>query len=170
MSISKSADPVLHTPRLTLRRAQQDDLAALFGIYGNADAMAYWATLPHADMGVTQTHLDRMMTQDPVTFFIVTRDGAVIGCAGLYRANEVGYILHPDHWNKGYVTEAMQAIIPYLFATLDVDNLMGEIDPRNTASANTLEKLGFRPTHTAQNTWCIGGVWTDSAYFTLTRP
>ena len=170
MSISKSADPILRTPRLTLRRARPDELDDLFAIMSDPDAMRYWSTLPHADKGVTRDRLSGMMAQDPLGYFMLDRDGTVIGTAGLFDRNEIGFILHPAHWRRGYVTEAMRAIIPYLFATFPVDSLMADIDPRNDGSAATLRKLGFFETHRAARTYFIGGVWSDSAYFSLPRP
>ena len=169
-STSKSADPILRTPRLTLRRARQTDLDDLFAVFSDPRAMQYWSTLPHADRSVTQSRLDRMMAHDPLGYFIIDRDGQAIGCAGLYDTDEVGFILHPDHWRKGLVTEAMQAIIPHLFETHATDRLIADIDPRNAGSAATLHKLGFRETHRAARTYFIGGVWSDSAYFALPRP
>ena len=168
-STSKSADPVLRTLRLNLRRAQQRDLDDLFAIYSDARAMQFWSTLPHDSAAVTQGNLDSMIAQSPLTYFVLDLDGRAIGCAGLHRGDEIGFILHPDHWQHGYMTEAMQAIIPFLFATTDIMQLTADIDPRNTASAATLRKLGFTETHRVARTYCIGGVWSDSAYFAHPR-
>ncbi|WP_253279595.1 GNAT family N-acetyltransferase [Loktanella sp. 3ANDIMAR09] len=167
---SKTADPVLVTARLVLRRPASGDLDDLFAIYSDPCAMRYWSTLPHDSPAVTSRSLDGMMAQSPLTYFALDLNGRVIGCAGLYRDQEVGFILHPDHWRQGYVTEAMNAIIPYLFATTQVPHLMADIDPRNIASAAALTGLGFTETHRATRTYCIGGVWSDSAYYRLHRP
>ena len=101
---------------------------------------------------------------------VITLNGAVIGKAGGYRLPEVGFILHPDHWGRGYVTEAMQALIPELFACSDVPALTADVDPLNPASLKVLEKLGFVETHRAERTFNLGGVWVDSVYLALPRP
>lgn len=131
--------------------------------------MRFWSTLPHASPAVTQVNLDGMIAQSPLTYFVLDMNGRAIGCAGLFRGDEIGFILHPDHWQHGYMTEAMQVIIPFLFATTDVVQLTADIDPRNTASAATLRKLGFAETHRAPRTYCIDGIWSDSAYFARRR-
>ncbi|MBS1301657.1 GNAT family N-acetyltransferase [Loktanella sp. SALINAS62] len=161
---------VLVTARLRLRRATQGDLNDLFAIYADPREMRYWSTLPHTDRSVTQQNLNGMLAQDPLTYFVIEYGGRVIGCAGLYRADEIGFLLNPDHWRQGYVSEAMGAIIPYLFDVTDAAALTADIDPRNVASAATLRKLGFVETHRAERTYCIGGVWSDSAYYALPRP
>ena len=132
--------------------------------------MTYWSTLPHTDVTVSQGNLDRMIAQSPLTYFVIDLHGRAIGCAGMHAAPEVGFILHPDHWRNGFVSEAMTAILPYLFATSDLPALLADIDPRNVASRALLGRLGFRHTHDAQNTYCIEGTWSDSAYYASVRP
>jgi ribosomal-protein-alanine N-acetyltransferase len=68
------------------------------------------------------------------------------------------------------VTEAMNAIIPYVFEVTDVKGLTADADPRNDASVNLLKSLGFQETHRAKNTFFINGAWSDSVYFALQRP
>jgi ribosomal-protein-alanine N-acetyltransferase len=97
-------------------------------------------------------------------------DGRLIGNAGNHVDNEVGFILHPDHWRKGIITEAMGAIIPFLWANTDHAELTGDADPLNTASVGLLTSLGFNETHHAAGTFCINGVMSDSVYFALRRP
>jgi RimJ/RimL family protein N-acetyltransferase len=76
--------------------------------------------------------------------------GAVVGRAGLHRPErhdwpgvEVGWTLHPEHWGKGYATEAGRASIDYAFTKLDVDELWSVILPTNTASQAVARRLGL---------------------------
>jgi ribosomal-protein-alanine N-acetyltransferase len=134
--------------------------------------MQYWSTPPHSDQSITKSLLDRCITswRDGPVYFQITLCGIYIGNVGSYRDNEVGYILHPDHWRTGYVFEARQAVIPYLFETTDHQELTAEADPLNIASVGLLHRLGFTKTHAAKNTFCINDVWSDSIYFALPRP
>ena len=162
----------LTTDRLVLREPRADDLDAMYTLYSDPRAMKYWSTAPHADRSVTKALLDRCIAswQDSPTYFQITLDDAYIGSAGNHRDNEVGFILHPDHWRKGYVFEAMQAVIPYLFDTTDHSELTAEADPLNAASVGLIRRLGFTDTHREKNTFCINGIWSDSVYFALPRP
>lgn len=163
---------MLRTDRLVLRAAQSSDLLDLFAIFRDQRAMRYWSTPPHENPERTQENLDRMIASgsERLVYFVIEYLGTAIGTAGMHHENEVGFILHPDHWRQGIVTEAMQAIIPYLFATTDAAQLTADADPRNTASINCLKSLGFYVTSTARNTFCINGEWSDSVYFALPRP
>ena len=170
MSISKTVK-TLKTQRLLLRPAQEDDLPAFYAIMSDPRAMRHWSTLPHESIDVTRDWMRPMFNPPGQGFeWVIALDSAVIGKAGGYRLPEIGFILHPDHWGRGYVAEAMQAIIPELFTMSDVPALIADVDPQNTASLKVLEKLGFVETHRAERTFNIGGVWADSIYLSLPRP
>jgi RimJ/RimL family protein N-acetyltransferase len=76
--------------------------------------------------------------------------GAFVGRAGLHnpeRADwpgvEVGWVLHPDHWGKGYATEAASRAVDYAFGKLKLDALCSVILPENTRSIAVALRLGF---------------------------
>jgi len=76
--------------------------------------------------------------------------GAFVGRAGMHfparddwPGIEIGWALHPDHWGKGYATEAGAAAIEYAFAQHDVDAVYSVILPENTASQAVARRLGF---------------------------
>jgi [ribosomal protein S5]-alanine N-acetyltransferase len=50
------------------------------------------------------------------------------------------------------------------------DQLLADVDPRNTASLRVLQKLGFTVTGTAENTFLLGDEWCHSVYLALPRP
>ncbi len=162
----------LRTDRLLLRTARQNDLMDLYKILSDARAMRYWSTAAHDSPERTQQNLDRLIAsaQIQLTYFVIEKDGRAIGTAGIHKTDEVGFILHPDYWRQGIVTEAMQAIIPYLFEVTDHAQLTADADPRNNASVGLLRSLGFQETHRAEKTFCINGEWSDSVYFALQRP
>ena len=160
------------TERLVLRRARPDDLEAMHAVLSHPIATLYWSTLPHDSLDQTREWLASMIEDEPGVRedFIVERDGRVIGKAGCYRLPEIGYILHPDHWGKGYATEAMTAVTAHIFDRFDLPALRADIDPRNVPSIRLLERLGFTFTHRAERTWLLGEEWCDSVYYELKRP
>lgn len=162
----------LRTERLILRGAQQDDLMDLFAIFSDPRAMRYWSTPAHESPERTQQNLDRLIAtaERQLTYFVIEKDNRAIGTAGMHKTDEVGFLLHPDYWRQGIVSEAMHAIIPYLFEVTDHAQLTADADPRNEASVGILKSLGFQETHRAKKTFCINGEWVDSVYFALQRP
>ena len=163
---------MIFTERLILRGPQAGDLDDMFAIYSDPRAMQYWSTAPHESRAVAQRSLEWRLNDwhSRKTYFQIEMDGRLIGNAGNHVDNEVGFILHPDHWRKGIITEAMGAIILFLWANTNNTALTADADPLNTASVGLLTSLGFTETHCAENTFCINGVWSDSVYLALPRP
>lgn len=159
----------LVTPRLKLRRARAEDLHDLHAVLSHPAAMRYWSTRPHENLEQTRAWLADMMAATGEDF-VVEHEGRVIGKAGCYALPSIGYILHPDAWGRGFASEAVGAAVAHVFRTRDVERLVADVDPRNTASLGLLTKLGFRETHRARRTWLVGDEWCDSVYLALDRP
>ncbi len=76
--------------------------------------------------------------------------GAFVGRAGTHRperqdwpGTEIGWTLHPDHWGKGYATEAGARARDYAFDEMGLDEVFSCILPANTRSASVAQRLGF---------------------------
>lgn len=115
----------------------------------------------------------------------------VIGKAGIWHGDEIGFLLNPAYWGNGFAVEALSAALdvafeldPYgkMVVTPDGGEVKGEdearemrkdvvadVDPRNKASLAVLKKLGFEVYETKEKTFQIGDEWVDSAYLSLTR-
>jgi RimJ/RimL family protein N-acetyltransferase len=162
---------MIRTPRLELRRAQLSDAEALHAIFADPRAMRYWDSQPATDIARTRGFVAALAGSAPPESddFVVLREGAVIGKAGCWRVPEVGLILHPDHWGSGLGTEALGAAVAHAFATLGVDRLTADVDPRNTPMLRLLARLGFVETGRAARTVRVGEEWCDSVYLTLSQ-
>ena len=161
----------LTTERLSLRPMQMSDAGDLFEVFSHPGAMKYWSTLPYTDLAQMQGHIKETLEADPATTveFAVEYKGRAIGKAGFWKIPEIGYILHPDHWRKGFGAEMLQALIAYGFEERGFDHIFADVDPENVASIKLLGRMGFQETGRAQNTIEIGGKWFDSVYFRLER-
>jgi len=65
--------------------------------------------------------------------------------------------------------EALQALLRYAFQTLDLNRLEADIDPRNVASARTLERLGFQKEGHLRERWIVNGEISDTRLYGLLR-
>ena len=109
-------DPI-RTARLVLRRAVPGDLAAFHAIMSDPRAMRYWSRPEHETIEKTQGFV-AFLCGCPANGgddWVLDLGGAAIGKAGAWNPPEVGFLLHPDHWGKGYAFEAMAALIPRAF-------------------------------------------------------
>ena len=55
-----------------------------------------------------------------------------------------GYALLPEYWGLGYMTEALQAGIAFLFETLGAQGVTDYCESTNTGSKRVMEKAGMR--------------------------
>ena len=160
---------VLTTPHLTLRRLTLDDVPAMHALFADAQVMAYWSRLPHTDIAETQDWVAKTIagvSAGEADDFAVIRDGVLIGRIGIWQDNELGLLFARAAWGTGAAREAAQALIARARAR-GVRSLMADIDPRNIRVAKFLQKLGFKKTGEARNTYKLGDIWTDSEYLTL---
>jgi RimJ/RimL family protein N-acetyltransferase len=164
---------ILRTQRLILRRPRSDDVAAMHAILRDPLAMRYWSTLPHTEVAETEAWIAK--TIDAINAgecddFFVEQDGLLIGKAGLWNRNEIGFLFSPAVWGKGYAREALQAVIDRAFRDGRHEEIRAEADPRNERCLRLLTRLGFRETGRAERTFHIGGEWSDSVYLSLAKP
>lgn len=55
---------------------------------------------------------------------------------------EIGWHFHPDHWGKGYATEAAAAVLAYAFKN-GVPKVVAVTNPANTASQRVCTRIGL---------------------------
>lgn len=76
-----------------------------------------------------------------------------LGCCGLRPYDpennifEIGIHLKKKYWGKGFAQEACSVVIEYAFNNLGANALFAGHNPKNSASAQLLKKLGFIYTH-----------------------
>ena len=89
-----------------------------------------------------------------IAFAIERRaDGCTIGSVGTSYYEDMGrvgitYFLGAQYRGHGYMAEAVQAFVRYVFGTYDVELLIATAARRNIASCRTLERAGFELTDT----------------------
>ncbi|MGE5134935.1 MAG: GNAT family N-acetyltransferase, partial [Gemmatimonadota bacterium] len=83
------------------------------------------------------------------------------------RQCEIGFTIAPEYQGRGYATEATRLLAGYLFAERGKHRVSARCDPRNTASAAVLARLGMRlEGHLRESTWAKGE-WTDDLLYAV---
>jgi RimJ/RimL family protein N-acetyltransferase len=170
----------LSTPRLTLRWLTDADVPALFEIHSHPEVMRYWASPPMQSMAEAEQMVARFQQGYQAGTALQLgierkEDQMLLGSCALFsiyhtsRRGEIGYSLGRPHWGQGYMNEALKVFIGYLFDTLNFNRLEADIDPRNTASAKTLERLGFQREGYLRERWIVSDEVSDTALYGLLR-
>jgi RimJ/RimL family protein N-acetyltransferase len=157
---------------LRLRPLTLDDVAAVHAFQSRED-VARWVYWEPRDEDEVRAVLESHIAKPPESGVVlaIEVDGELVGTANLvigeHRQGEIGFILHPDHQGRGYATEAAEAMLELAFETYDLHRVVGRLEPRNTASARVLERLGMRKeAHLLENEW-VKGEWQSEAIYAI---
>jgi RimJ/RimL family protein N-acetyltransferase len=170
----------IRTARLTLRPFVADDLDALYAYQSDPDVVRYlyWEVRSRDEVS---EQLEKRLTQDRLddehdclALAVVPEEvGRVTGEVILrwtsreHRQGEVGFAFGTGFHGRGYATEAAEAMLRLAFRELGLHRVFGRCDPRNTASAKVLERLGMRlEAHLRQNE-IFKGEWGDELYYAI---
>ena len=169
----------LRTDRLVLRPLQETDAEALFTIFSDQKVMRYWSTLPWTSLEPARAMIARDLAQTSKEHLRLgielAQDGHLVGTCTLFSINpmcrraEAGYGLASFAWGLGYMNEALRALLDYGFQQLNLNRIEADIDPRNEASARTLERLGFQKEGYLRERWIVGDEVSDTALYGLLR-
>ncbi len=110
-------------------------------------------------------------------FLIRRADAALIGGItldnirrGPAQAGTLGYWVGADHARKGYMREAIDALVHYGFTALDLSRVEAACLPENAASRGVLEACGFKYEGVAQSYLQIAGRWRNHVLYANLRP
>jgi ribosomal-protein-alanine N-acetyltransferase len=164
--------PVLGTARLRLRPVREGDVDLFFEMLADPETMAYWSgdpleTREEAGAKVAQ-ELEWAKGDASKTWIVETHAGEPVGritlfaFAGLHRRAEVGLMSRRATWGRGFMGEALDAVVDHAFGTLGLRRLEADIDPDNARSLRLFEGRGFRREGVLRQRWLVRGEWRDS--------
>lgn len=173
--------PTINTSRLSLRSMSAEDVDDFYTIYSNLEVMRYWSTPPLANKDAASKLIneirDGFARRELLKWGIaLLTDDTLIGTVTLFhpdfthRRAEIGYALGRAHWRQGYMRETLRAVLDYAFSVLDLHRIEADVDPRNTASVRTLERLGFQREGYLRERWQVNGEIQDALFYGLLRP
>jgi len=144
----------LETERLILRKFAPDDLPAVQSYTSCPDTVTYmvWGPNTEDDTRAFINMAIRNAEQEPCRdyqYAAVFKDtGTLIGACNLHindeQTAEIGWILHPNHWNKGYGFEMGKRLLELGFDELSFHRIIAVCDAENIGSYRLMEKLGMR--------------------------
>jgi len=185
--------PELQTERLNLTMITQEHRSDYYSIFKDERATRFYNIIPFKEERVTrfyninpfkeeeeaQKYIDwfqsRYKDELGIRWGISLKERkGIIGTAGFnnfqknHRAN-LGYDIHPDYWNKGYITEALTAILFFGFDELGINRIEAEVMEGNIASEKVLEKLGFTKEGVLREWMYWNGNHYDMTMFSLLK-
>lgn len=141
------------TRRLRFRPPRLEDAETIFVEYAqDPEVTRYLLWKPHRHIEETREFLRRCETvwADGAAFpwvILQKGDNRLIGTLEIeidgHRA-QIGYVLSRSFWGRGYMTEAVTALVGWALAQEGIHRVWACCDIENRASARVLEKSGMR--------------------------
>ncbi len=169
--------PELTTDRLLLRRLTMDDAPAIFFLRSNETVLKYIGREPAASIEEAIAFIQRIDnaidSNESILWGITLRDNPteVIGTICYWRLQpenyrtEIGYALHPGHWRKGIMKEAIQKVLEYGFETMKLHSVEARTSGDNIASGAILEATGFVKEGHLKEEFFFRGEFSDSIIY-----
>lgn len=179
--------PVLKTSRLIVRLLAQQDTQAVVNYYQenrqflepfepvrprNFYTREFWSQ--QIEKSLIEFGYDRSLR---LFIFKQTDPRKIIGGAnftniiqGISHSCTLGYSLAESEQGNGYMTEALEVAIQYVFENLNQHRINAFYMPHNRRSGNVLKRLGFTIEGYARDYLLINGKWEDHILTSLINP
>lgn len=151
-----------------------DDVEAVFAYASKPETSRYTTWTPHTELREARDFLQYALGERYCWAIRLEEAGDAIGAiectAETPGENTIHYVLSPDHWGRGLMTEAAQAILTWAFETRPgVDRITTGVIESHGASRRVLEKCGMKVTGTVSETWEKFTEPVDLVAYELTR-
>ncbi|MFM2306435.1 MAG: hypothetical protein RLZZ367_1104 [Bacteroidota bacterium] len=174
----------LETERLILKTPDMEFAPLVFDYFmRNRQHFAPWGPAPQPEWDTLKYHEQKIAAYGGATqngtglwLLVLAKHDThrVIGdvhlsniVRGIFQSCHLGYKLDEHEQGKGYMREALQAVIDYAFNQMKLHRIEANIMPANTRSIQLVTTLGFKQEGLAQKYLKINGIWQDHLHYTL---
>ena len=177
--------PRIETERMTLRLPIHQDWRAWADLREvSSEHLTQWEPVRSPDHLTRKAFTNRVYwaaraeTQGTALALMMIRreDQALIGGItldnirrGPVQAGTLGYWVGAPHARRGYMREAILAVVHHAFQVMDLSRIEAACLPENAASRGVLEKCGFKYEGVAQAYLQINGRWRNHVLYANLR-
>lgn len=173
MLICHKGTKTIETLRLVLRRFGVEDAKDMYTNWaGDSEVCKYLSWGPHQSEEISLKRIVNWVgnynyDNSYVWAIALKTNNIAIGTISVELSNdstrscEVGYCLGKKYWNQGIMTEALRAIMHYLFYEVGYTKIQAKHDVLNTASGKVMQKAGMHYAKTESRV----GVRRDGSFY-----
>ena len=170
--------PIIITDRLKLRAINLADVKEIFALRSDAQVLKYLdrpaiKSLEEA-IEFAKKNIEQVQTNEGISWAITLKEiPELIGIIGFWKIDkehhrsQIGYMLFTAHQQKGYMQEAITAVLQYGFKTMQLHSVEANVNPDNEASKKLLLKNNFVQEAYFKENYYFNGKFLDSAIFSL---
>lgn len=170
---------MLETTRILLRPYEMDDLDDILKYFNDSEVRQFLCPgIPYPfSREEEKTWLQNLPKQTDQKTFAITRkeDGSYMGGCGInemewtHRWCVVGIFLGKPFWNQGYGTEALGALIEFMFTQMNLNKACLRVYGFNKRAMQSYLKLGFQVEGTLRQQIYRNGEYHDEYVMGLLR-
>ena len=146
----------LETDRLILRKFVIEDAEAMYNNWASDEEVTKYLTWPaHLNVDISRSVIMDWIdsySDENYLWAIVPKDNGdePIGSISVVDMKEevsmvhIGYCIGKAWWHKGFMSEALKAVMDFLFDVVDVQRIESRHDPRNPNSGKVMKKCGMK--------------------------
>ncbi len=152
----KDNQTVIETNRLILRPIKLVDAQQMFDNWAcDPEVTRYLEWDAHKDVNETINIISTWLNEYKInpSFFqwviAVKEDNNIIGTITCFDDQEIGYCIAKKYWNQGITSEALEAVIKFMFEEIQIDSLWARHNVKNINSGKVMLKCGMKFDHKA---------------------
>jgi Acetyltransferases, including N-acetylases of ribosomal proteins len=145
----------MKTERLIIRELKIEDALDMYEYTNKPEVSKFLTWEPHLNVEQDREFINKVLSnKDKESYYfgiVLAADlQKLIGCIHIYDVNErhkrceISYILNPDYSGKGYATEAVAAVIKWIFMTLGLRRVQALCIEGNVKSECLMKRCGMQ--------------------------
>jgi len=170
----------LKTPRLILRKLRLPDATDFFCFAGSEAVTRYMFWKPHKDVQESFASIEKTVSLYERGNcwrwgIALGETDELIGIIDLLGINETersctfAYMLAREFWGRGFMTEALRAVLNFAFGQLGMETVWAEHFGPNAASGAVMRKAGMQCMGTEPGKYEKNGIFYDAPQYRITR-
>lgn len=172
----------LETDRLILRRYVKEDAMAMYKNWASDKEVTKYLTWPtHSSQDISQKVIEDWVNQYSGESYyhwaIVLKENGdePIGDIAVVHMKEdismahIGYCIGRAYWHKGITSEALKAVMDFLFDVVDVNRIEARHDSKNPNSGKVMKKCGMKYEGTLRSADRNNQGICDACYYALLK-
>ena len=177
----KNFNEILHenytidAERIVLRRYKKEDASDVLEYGSDKETMKFltwdgFATLEEANASIFDYYLSR----SGIFAIELKESQKCIGCIDFrlepeHEKASFGFVLNRQYWGKGYMTEALNAVLRLCFEKLELNRVEATHYVGNEGSGRVMAKCGMEKEGISKQQVKIKGVFHDVVHYGITK-
>lgn len=164
----------IETERLIIDEIRKEDKEDYFFNISNNKKVLETFICQYAD-NLETFDFDKYLGRDDLFAIREKKNNRLIGIFVQFDINkdthslEIGYGIGSEYWGKGYMSEAVKAMINHYFTDTDTKTVYASFFPENIASKRVMEKCGMTYSHTVEKELTYLDKERDVVYYRINK-